>query len=251
VTGGAVLKAASAGGARRLVQTVVIFVVLAMATAAALVGLALAAYPTRAFQAVSTRNHTADLAVTIDDALVTSAQLTATGHLPGVTKAVGYPATTVSVTIPATPGYQGGQPVSGPLTVVGRASRSGPLDDITQKSGRWPTRPGEIDQNDLSGTRGSVGQLTTVTVTGVAGKPKLAIVGWASLPAQDDTQNAWAMPGEITALERPAHPGKNRCSTPSATHPPSPRSARTWANSGRRCRPGRSSATPPDWLPPT
>ncbi len=206
VTGRAVLKAASAGAARRLVQTVVIFVVLAMATTAALVGLTLAATPTRAFQAVSTRNHTADLAVTIDATKVTSAQLTATGHLPGVTKAVGYPATTVSVTIPATPGYQGGQPVSGPLTVVGRASRSGPLDEITQKSGRWPARPGEIDQNDLSGTRGSVGQLTTISVTSLAGKPKLAIVGWASLPAQDETQNAWAVPSEITALEKAGAP---------------------------------------------
>ena len=49
------LKAASAGAARRLVQTVVIFVVLTMATTAALVGLALATYPTRAFEAVSTR----------------------------------------------------------------------------------------------------------------------------------------------------------------------------------------------------
>ena len=56
MTGGAVLKAASAGAARRLVQTVVIFVVLAAATAAALVGLTLGTYPTRAFQALSTRS---------------------------------------------------------------------------------------------------------------------------------------------------------------------------------------------------
>ena len=169
VTGGAVLKAASAGAARRLVQTVVMFVVLTAATTAALVGLALATYPARAFQAVSARYHIADLAVTIDATKVTSAQLARTRHLPGVTRAAGYPATTVSITIPATPGYRGGAPVSGPLTLVGRASRSGPLDHITQKSGRWPARPGEIDQNDLSGTRGSVGQLTTITVTNVRG----------------------------------------------------------------------------------
>ena len=90
--------------------------------------------------------------------------------------------------------------------MVGRASRSGPLDHITQKSGRWPARLGEIDDNDLSGTRGSVGLLQTITVTGLAGKPKLAIVGWGSLPAQDDTQNAWALPGEITALEKAGAP---------------------------------------------
>ena len=206
VSGGAVLKAASAGAARRLVPTVVMFVVLTAATTAALVGLALATYPARAFQAVSARYHIADLAVTMDATKVTSAQLARTRHLPGVTRAEGYPATTVGITIPATPGYRGGAPVSGPLTLVGRASRSGPIDHITQKSGRWPARPGEIDQNDLSGTRGSVGQLTTITVTNVRGQPKLAIVGWGSLPAQDGTQNAWTVPGEITALEQAGAP---------------------------------------------
>ena len=35
---------------------------------------------------------------------------------------------------------------------------------------------------------------------------KLAIVGWGSLAAQDDTQNAWALPGTITALERAGAP---------------------------------------------
>jgi len=206
MTGGAVLKAALAGAARRLTQTVVIFVVLAMASTAALVGLTLATNPTQAFRALSARYHTADLAVTIDATTVTSAQLAAARRLPGVTKAVGYPATTVNVTIPATPGYDEGAPVSGPLTVVGRASRSGPLDHITQKSGRWPTRLGEIDDNDLSGTRGSVGLLQTITVTSLAGKPKLAIVGWGSLAAQDGTQNAWAVPGTIAALERAGAP---------------------------------------------
>jgi len=201
-----VLRAALAGAARRPVQTVVIFAVLATATTAALVGLTLATNPTQADQAVSARYHVADLAVTIDDALVTSAQLARIRHLPGVTKAVGYPATTVDVTIPATPGYRGGAAVSGPLTIVGRALRAGPLDHITQKSGRWPARLGEIDDNDLSGTRGSVGLLQTITVTGLAGRPKLAIVGWGSLPAQDDTQNAWALPGTITALERAGAP---------------------------------------------
>ena len=206
MTGGAVFRAATAGAARRPTQTLVVFVVLAAATTAVLVGLALASNPTQAFQAVSTRYRTADLAVTIDATKVTSAQLARTRHLPGVTRAVGYPATTVNVVIPATPGYQGGAAVRGPLTVVGRVSRSGPLDTITQKSGRWPTRLGEIDDNDLSGTRGSVGLLQTITVTSLASKLKLAIVGWGSLPAQDDTQNAWALPGEITALEKAGAP---------------------------------------------
>jgi ABC-type antimicrobial peptide transport system permease subunit len=204
--GTAVLKAAAAGMARRLVQTVVVFVVLTIAATAAVVGLTLAATPALAFQAVSARYHSADLAVTIDATKVTSAQLARTRRLPGVTGAVGDPATTVDITIPGTPGYEGGAAVSGPVTVVGRASRSGPLDDITQKTGRWPARPGEIDMNDLSQTRGSVGQVATATVTSLPGKPKLTIVGFASLPVQDDTQDTWVLPGEITALEKAGAP---------------------------------------------
>jgi putative ABC transport system permease protein len=206
VTGGPVLKAAVAGTARRLVQTVVIFVALAAGATAAVVGLTLAATPTLAFQAVSGRYHSADLAVTIDAAKVTSAQLARTRGLPGVTGAAGYPATTVDITIPGTPGYEGGAPISGPLTVVGRASRSGPLDDITQATGRWPTRQGEIDQSEFAETRASVGQVTTVTVTSIPGKPKLTIIGFAFLTSQDRTQDSWAVPGEITTLERAGAP---------------------------------------------
>lgn len=211
MTGGAVLKAASAGAARRLVQTAVIFVVLAMATTAALVGLALASNTARAFQAVSARYHTADLAVTINAAKVTSAQLASTRHLPGVTNAAGYPATTVSVAIRLPPKYRGeGYPASGTVTVVGRASRTGPLDHIIQTHGRWFTRLGEIDQNELSdgsAPRAPLGLVTAATVTSLAGKPELTIVGTARLGgAQDDTQQAWALPGEITALEKAGAP---------------------------------------------
>jgi hypothetical protein len=203
VTGGAVLKAALAGASRRVVQTVMIFTVVAMATTAALVTLTLATYPTRAFQAVSTRYQAADLAVTIDAAKATSAQIAATRHLPGVTQAVGYPATTVNVTIPAA----AGQPqLTGPMTMVGRARRSGPLDEILQSHGRWFTRLGEIDQDELSNTRAPLGKVVTVTAAGLAGRPKLTIVGSARLAAQDPTQDAWALPGEITALEKAGAP---------------------------------------------
>ena len=102
--------------------------------------------------------------------------------------------------------YKGGVPLSGPMTVVGRASRSGPLDHIIETHGRWLARLGEIDQNELSNTRAPLGQVSTVTVTGLTGKPKLTIVGFARMATQDDTQNAWALPGEITALEKAGAP---------------------------------------------
>ena len=244
VTGGAVLKAALAGAARRLTQTLVIFVVLTMATTAALVGLTLASDPTLSFRAVSARYHTADLAVTIDATKVTSAQLARTHHLPGVTGAVGYPATTVSITVPLPPKYRDEGP-AGPITVVGRASRSGQLDEIIETHGRWFTRLGEMDQNELSGRVAPLGLVITGTVTSLASKPKLTIVGRARLGARRTIRKR---PGRCRVRsppwKRPARPGRNSCSTPSGARPPSPRSARTWANCGRRCRPGRSSATP-------
>ena len=207
MSGGAVLKAALAGATRRLTQTVVIFVVLAMATTAALVGLILATYPTRAFQAVSARYHTADLAVTIDATKVTSAQLARTHHLPGVTEAVGYPATTVSITVPLPPKYRDEGPAGGTITVVGRASKAGPLDEIIETHGRWFTRLGEMDQNELSGRVAPLGLMITGTVTSLAGKPKLTIVGTARLGGtQDDTQEAWSLPGQIAALEKAGAP---------------------------------------------
>jgi hypothetical protein len=90
--------------------------------------------------------------------------------------------------------------------VAGRASRSGPLDDITQATGRRPARQGQIDQSEFAETRASVGQVTTVTVTSLPGKPKLTIVGFAFLTAQDQTQDSWAVPAGITALERAGAP---------------------------------------------
>jgi hypothetical protein len=204
---GAVLKAASAGAARRLTQTLVIFVVLTMATTATLVGLTLASDPTLSFRAVSARFHTADLAVTIDATKVTSAQLARTHHLPGVTGAVGYPATTVSITVPLPPKYRDEGPAGGTITVVGRASKSGPLDEIIETHGRWFTRLGEMDLNELSGRVAPLGLVITGTVTSLASKPKLTIVGTARLGGtQDDTQEAWALPGQIAALEKAGAP---------------------------------------------
>jgi putative ABC transport system permease protein len=209
MTGWAVLKTALSTVFRRRVQAAVIVVVAAAAAVAALLGLTLATSSNAAFQAGFIRYRVADLAMTVDSAKVTAAELARTRHLPGVTEAVGYPATTITITIPGTPGYEGGAPISGPVTVEGRASRSGPLDDITPISGRWPTRQGEIDQNDLSDTRGSVGQVTTATVTSLPAEPKLTIVGYAEIPGvQDETQGGWVVPGEITALEKAGAPAQ-------------------------------------------
>lgn len=99
MTGGAVLTAATGGAARRRVQTVVIFLVVTAGAAAALLGLTLATNADAQFLGAFTRQRGAHLAVTVDSAKVTPAQLARTAHLPGVTQAVGpYPEAAVFLT---------------------------------------------------------------------------------------------------------------------------------------------------------
>ena len=105
MTSGAVLRAASAGASRRLVPTVVIFLVLAAGAAAALLGLTLATNSNELFLTAFTRSHGAQLAVTADSAKASGAQLAATRHLPGVTQAAGpYPQTFIKLTSGRTTG---------------------------------------------------------------------------------------------------------------------------------------------------
>jgi hypothetical protein len=87
-----VIKAASGGITGRLVQTVVIFAVVATATAAATLGVALLTSSNEAAQNANTAHHGADIAVTVNESRVTRAELAATRSVPGVTQVAGpYP----------------------------------------------------------------------------------------------------------------------------------------------------------------
>jgi hypothetical protein len=210
VTGGAVLTAASAGARRRLVQSAVVFVVVAVVGTASLLGLTMLTSANEAFQAAFTVRHGAHLAVTVDAAKVTGGELARTRHLPGVTQAAGpYPETTISLSISVPglsipPGMNSGSGV----TLVGRASRSGPLDDLTQDNGRWATRKGEIDLAIYSPIRGPLDRPATATVTNVRGNPKLTVTGYASSVVQDE--DGWVVPSEITALEKAGAPAQEQ-----------------------------------------
>ncbi|MGH3404059.1 MAG: hypothetical protein ACRDRJ_16380 [Streptosporangiaceae bacterium] len=160
MTAAPVLKAAAGGLTRRLVQTLVIVMVLAVATSAATLGLALLTNANEAFTSAFTSHHGADISITVNTSHVTDAQLAATRHVAGVTKLGGpYPELTVTYTrsAPAARGRRGSQPRGGPgsrprggsygpgphddtggpsggtsqLTLVGRPSPGGSLDDLT------------------------------------------------------------------------------------------------------------------------
>ena len=106
MTAAPVLGAAWAGAGRRLVQSLVVFAVLAVSSAAVLTGLTLAFAANAGSAAAIAATHGADLAVTINASKVTAAQLAATRQLPGVTQIAGpYPETTI--TVAARPGRDG------------------------------------------------------------------------------------------------------------------------------------------------
>jgi putative ABC transport system permease protein len=243
VTAAPVLKAASAGAIRRLVQSAVVFGVLAASSAAALLGLALLAAASEGFNATCAVTHCADLAVTINASKVTAAELARARHLPGVTQTAGpYPQTTITLATgsasaqPAAPapapgpaaGHRpapGGTPGHGAggglaplhLTVVGLASPSGPLDRVvanpsimdplTRGRSRWPARPGEISLALTDEVRLPLG--SKITVTSAPGTPKLTIVGYAD-PGSVSYEDAWVAPSQIPALRPSGAPAQEQ-----------------------------------------
>ena len=89
------------------------------------------------------------------------------------------------------------------MTVVGRASPGGPVDDLTLISGHWATQPGQVVLL-TDGQGAGVRMGTQITVTGVPGSPRLTVVGSATSITQ--TAQAWVAPTEIAALRAPGMP---------------------------------------------
>ena len=196
------VRAARSGLSGRRVQTVVIGLVLLVSTAASTLALGLLVDSNAPFDHAFAAQHGSEVTAT---AQASAAQLAATAHLPGVTAAAGpFPETTITATVPFTPPPGQGPPgvFQQQLTLVGRASPGGPVDDLTLESGHWPTQPNQIVLNDIRGPGESIG--TQLTVSGVPGSPHLTIVGFANSITQ--TAAAWVLPSEVGALRAPGTP---------------------------------------------
>ena len=93
------------------------------------------------------------------------------------------------------------------VTLAGRASPGGPVDDLTLTQGRWAARPGQIV---LSGSGPSGAQAISVplgsklTVTSAPGKPTLTVVGYAT--SITGTAGGWVVPAQTPALRPPGAP---------------------------------------------
>jgi putative ABC transport system permease protein len=204
-----IVRAARGGLSGRRVQAIVIGLVVFASTAASTLALGLLADSNAPFNHAFAAQHGADVTATVTGA--SPAQLAATTRLPGVTASAGpFPEASVSVTAQEFPSVhvsahgQKSPPltVHQGLTLVGRASPGGPVDDLTLTAGHWAQGPGQIVLSSQSGLQLGIG--SQITVTGVPGSPKLTVVGIAT--SATGTAQGWVTPGEIAALHAAGAP---------------------------------------------
>jgi putative ABC transport system permease protein len=199
-----VLRAVPGGVTRRKVQTVVIGLVVMVTIAAGTLALGLLVDSNAPFDHAFAAQHGSEVTAATT---ASPAQLAATTHVAGVTAAAGpFPETTVTATmrVPPPPGQSGPSlQEQQQMTVVGRASPGGPVDDLTLISGHWATRSGQVVLL-TDGQASPVGIGTQMIVSGVPGSPRLTVVGRATSITR--TAQAWVAPAEIAALRAPGTP---------------------------------------------
>jgi len=193
------VRTATGGVLRHKVQALVIGLVLLIATASATVGFALLAASNGPFNQAFAAQHGADTVLNVNTARASAQQLAATRSLSGVKAAAG-PFGQVTVQT-----EQGGQPFA-QLTLAGRASPGGPIDDLVLSSGHWADGPGQVVLNGVSGEFVPVG--TKLTVTGLKGSPVLTVVGFAN--SVTNTADGWVTPAEIARLQAPGGPASDQ-----------------------------------------
>lgn len=202
---GAVARAVRGGiGRRRRVQTIVIALVLVVSTASSVLGLALVVDSHATFDHAFAAQRGAHVVATVDTSRATPAQLAATARLPQVSAAAGpFAEANVTASYPSLP-------MATPLTLAGRTTPGGQVDDITLQAGDWPQRTGQIvlDTNTDVTNQYGVGIGDTVSVTSAPGTPRLTVVGVAA--SASPTADGWVVPAEISALRPPGTPATSQ-----------------------------------------
>ncbi len=200
---GAVAGAVRGGlGRRRRVQTVVIAAVLLVSTASAVLGLALVVDSNAPFDRAFASQRGAHIVASIDPSRVTPSALAATRGLAPVTAAAGPFAVAEISGTDFSNGYPAPVPLP-PLSVAGRSSPDGSVDDVALQSGHWAQRPGQIVV-DANGQGGFASLGDSITVTSAPGHPRLTVVGIAT--SASNSAGAWVAPAEIAALREPGQP---------------------------------------------
>jgi putative ABC transport system permease protein len=199
---GAVAHAVRGGiGRRRAVQTTVIALVLVVSTASSVLGLTLVVDSHATFDHAFSAQRGAHVVATVDASRATPAALAATARLPQVSAASGPFAEANVGATDSSPGL----PVQSlpPLTLAGRSTSGGPVDDVTLEDGHWPQRTGQVVMEANTNGYG-VGIGDTVTITSAPGKPRLKVVGLATSVSR--SADGWVVPAQIPALRAPGTP---------------------------------------------
>ncbi|MFE6027434.1 ABC transporter permease [Streptomyces niveus] len=176
------------GVGRRRVRTLVIGLATLMAVTASVLAGSLLVASSGPFDDAFARQRGAHLNAQLDAGRATVAQLSASGETAGVSAASG-PFGTVSVA------PRHGAMRLPPLTVVGRDTPEGPVDELTLITGSWAERPGEIV---LSAGGGQAPLGTRLDFPELPGAPSLEVVGTARSAGR--TADAWVAPSRIASL---------------------------------------------------
>jgi putative ABC transport system permease protein len=195
------VRAVRGGVSRRRLRTIVIALVVLVSTGASVLALSLVVDSSSPFDQAFAAQRGAHVTANVDTARATAADLAATTRLAGVTAAAGpFASATIQ---PQAPGPDGQLP---PMTLVGRASPGGPVDDVTLESGHWAQQPGQLV---LEGNPAGNGQIdvplgTKLTVISAPGHPTLTVVGVAN--SVTSSADGWVVPAEISTLRAPGAP---------------------------------------------
>jgi putative ABC transport system permease protein len=200
---GPVSRAVWGGESRRRVQMAVIGLVLLVSTGSGVTGLALVMASRSPFDQAFAAQRGAHVTAVVDPARATPAELAATARLPQVSAVAGpFAETAISAELASAPVNSPGQTL-GPLTLAGRSSPGGPVDDVTLQSGHWVQRPGQVVLSS-TGLAPGVTDGTRLKVTGRPGQAVLTVVGIAT--SVTGSASGWVAPGEIAALRAPGAP---------------------------------------------
>lgn len=189
--GGATFRAVRGGIARKRLQTLVVALVVLVSTAATVLALALVVDSSAPFKHAFSTQRGADVAAAIDPAKTGPARLARTMRASDVTAAAGpfaqvtVPARSAGVNLP-------------PLTLVGRSSPGGPVDDLVLSAGRWAIRPGQVVLASGGTAELGVPLGSRLRVGTGSHRQTLTVVGLAN--SVTGTASGWVTPAEIPAL---------------------------------------------------
>jgi putative ABC transport system permease protein len=188
---------------RRRLQTIVVVLIVGLASGVGTVATLLVTEASSPYSAAFEANQGAHLQVSFHGNRVSSAQLSATTQLPEVTASAGPWQLTL---LPLAYGTQ-----KNFVNVVARADQGGPVDRLPITAGRWISAPGEIVLThtfaELIGAR--VG--SRVTMLGGSGLVPLVVVGEVAdiddcSASNCSSQYAWVEPEQFSMLLSPGQP---------------------------------------------